>query len=172
MKRKYCAHSYINEENVFFVQSLHKLNYHKLAIYTCSPKGTDPEMKMKLPQGENSNTFPFIVNMVCNEKISTVIGCESRLGGSVCAVCKYGLSEEAATGLPPATLRSLEVGRSWHYQTYLHFTFIVSRFKLATGYIAGFLRFSRRLIFPLRHLNHSLSILHKPWMSSPPSPIS
>lgn len=94
MKRKYCAHSYINEENVFFVQSLHKLNYHKLAIYTCSPKGTDPEMKMKLPQGENSNTFPFIVNMVCNEKISTVTGCEGRLGGSVCTVRKYGLQQK------------------------------------------------------------------------------
>lgn len=153
-------------------KAFHKLNYHKLAIYTCSPKGTDPEMKMKLPQGENSNMFPFIVNIVCNEKISTVTGCESRLGGSVCTVRKYGLSEEAALSLPPATLRLLEVGRSSHCQTYLHFILIVSRFKLAAGYIAGFLHFSRRLIFPLRHLNHPLSILHKPWMSSPPSPKS
>lgn len=74
---------------------------------------------------------------------------ESRLGGSVCTDHKYRLSEETATGLPPATLRPLEVGRSSHYQTYLHFTSIVSRFKLTTGYIAGFLHFSRRLIFPL-----------------------
>ena len=60
-------------------KAFHKLNYHKLAIYTCSPKGSATEMKMKVPRGENSNTFPFIVNTVCNEKISTGTGCESRL---------------------------------------------------------------------------------------------
>lgn len=81
-------------------KAFHKLNYHKLAIYTCSPKGTDPEMKMKLPQGENSNLFPFIVNIVCNEKISPVTGCESRLGAPCAQSANMGYQKKLLRVFP------------------------------------------------------------------------